>query len=212
MVVKLWKWKQMWTSTSFNLFFLKNHWIWIVKMDFHLPFLGQCSVHLATIPTIINNEKLSYNQSSNKGWLALNLDTFSLLSPSLELCCPLKFKDDCQHSMFFWFFQVLNMRDLILLSLTLIIINILWFFKKNLSLKHEGIILFILDIDDHWLSMFFLVFPNLKHEGIILFVLDIDDRRHSTLIWVLFPSFEREGTILSSTLLIIIEKVHASFH
>jgi hypothetical protein len=27
-------------------FKLKNRWIWIVKMDFHLPFFGECSVHL----------------------------------------------------------------------------------------------------------------------------------------------------------------------
>jgi hypothetical protein len=28
---------------------LKNHLIWTVKMDFHFPFLGECSVHLPFI-------------------------------------------------------------------------------------------------------------------------------------------------------------------
>jgi hypothetical protein len=31
----------------------KNHWIWIVKKDFHLPFLGEHNVHLPT-KTITN--------------------------------------------------------------------------------------------------------------------------------------------------------------
>jgi hypothetical protein len=118
-------------------------------MDFHLPFLGECSVHSPTIPTLINNEKLSYNLSLNKRWLAPNLYTSSLLSFNLELCCPLKFKDDHQHFTFFLVFP---------------------------SLKHEGINLFALDIDDHQHSMFFNIFPSFKHEGIILFVVGIDDR------------------------------------
>ncbi len=44
-MVWIWKWKKMWTSTPFKCFF-KNHWIWSMKMDFHLPFLGECNVHL----------------------------------------------------------------------------------------------------------------------------------------------------------------------
>jgi hypothetical protein len=40
---------EMEKNTNFDIiymFFFKNHWIWTIKMDFHLPFLGECSVHL----------------------------------------------------------------------------------------------------------------------------------------------------------------------
>ncbi len=26
------------------IYFILNHWIWIAKMDFHPPFLGECNV------------------------------------------------------------------------------------------------------------------------------------------------------------------------
>jgi hypothetical protein len=28
---------------------LKNHWILTINMDFHSPFLGECSVHLPNL-------------------------------------------------------------------------------------------------------------------------------------------------------------------
>jgi hypothetical protein len=40
--------------------FLKNHWIWTIKMDFHPPFLGECNVHLPNHVTVLNpNEMIS---------------------------------------------------------------------------------------------------------------------------------------------------------
>ncbi len=36
-------------------YFLKTHWIWTIKMDFHIPFLGERSVQLPKLtPSIIN--------------------------------------------------------------------------------------------------------------------------------------------------------------
>jgi hypothetical protein len=50
--------------SNIEIFFLKNHWIWTTKMDFHLPFLGECNVHLPTrIPTnLISSDQITkYN-------------------------------------------------------------------------------------------------------------------------------------------------------
>jgi hypothetical protein len=46
---KFW-WYECWNGKMCELqhhlnFFLKNHWIWIVKMDFHMPFLGDRTMH-----------------------------------------------------------------------------------------------------------------------------------------------------------------------